>query len=348
MEFYFDIEFIKELQFKSIDSEFFNDFVKFLKQLSGTDIYLFIDSLEMSNEILSEYPLLKFINDSRPYLELPHTELENILLNEKSTGFKSFFLNSIDTNAIRSNYGYFAFNSSEVIVNAELFNAGRQDLQKVTSNEVGENNLNSWSQLKDYNYPINSIILTDRYFLARNKNLNINIFGLFDNLGLIPLKNKKIDICIITEVIFKKSKEGDPDWLMNRNFSEAYSLFIRHLNSLVGRNNYNLTILRVDELTDPKSFDFHQRILITNFFVIDSHPSFSFFEKDSAGNITVRVNEKVTFDFILWKRSRNTLAEGIAKMKKAFLNVDNTRNSEGHILKQRVLSSNRSCRLLND
>ena len=348
MDFYFDIEFIKELQVRSDDSDVFIDFKRFLKQLHCSNIFLFIESHELTVSCLIDNPLLKYISDSSPFITLEHSDLNKILNNDNASAFKCFFLNSIDVETIRKQFGYFALSAFEIIKNDELFNAGRQDLIKVTSNEAGENKLDSWSILKDYKYPINSVVINDRYFLNNKKSLNINILSLLDNIGLIPLKNRKIDICIITEEIFKKRKEEEPYYLMNENFCYAYTIISNHLNSLIGSDSYNLTVLRVDKNTTPQSFELHQRILVTNFLVIDSVPSFSFFERNKDGKISVRVQEKVSFDFILWKRSRNTLVSIINNMKEAFLKIEDLKNTEGHILKKRVISKNRTCRLFFD
>ena len=149
MDFYFDIEFIKELQVSSDDSDVFIDFKRFLKQLHCSNIFLFIESHELTVSCLIDNPLLKYISDSSPFITLEHSDLNKILNDDNASAFKCFFLNSIDVETIRKQFGYFALSAFEIIKNDELFNAGRQDLIKVTSNEAGENKLDSWSILKD-------------------------------------------------------------------------------------------------------------------------------------------------------------------------------------------------------
>jgi hypothetical protein len=182
MEFYFDIEFIKELQFKLNQSEIIKDFVKFLKQLNGAKVYIFINSTSFDSELLINNPLLKYISDSSTFSILNHSEIDLILENDNTTGFKSFFLNSSDTKYVRDNFGYFALNTEELIENKLLFDPGRQDLKKITSNSNGENYLNNWSILKKFKHPINSIVINDRYFLNNTNNIDINFLSILDNI----------------------------------------------------------------------------------------------------------------------------------------------------------------------
>ncbi len=345
MEFYFDIEFIKELQLKSVQSDILVDFVRFLKQLNGTEIYLFINSTIDDSEILINNPLLKFINDSRPFIALPHSDLNKILNKEESSGFKAFFLNSMDTSIVRNNFGYFALNVDEIFDNSELFNSGRQDLKKITSDVVGDNYLNNWKILNKFKHPINSLVINDRYFLNKTDTIDLNFLSILDNIGLTPLKNRKVDVCIITEEILNMARRDDPAPVMNSKFEKVYDIIKRHLDKILGRNNYNITILRADKNTKPSASKLHYRILFTNFLVINAEPSFSFFERKPDGKIYARVNEDVSFDFVLWQRSRVSLELKLENMKLAFQNIVD-QNSQTP--KKRVLSNNKHCRLFLD
>ncbi len=352
MEFYFDIEFIKELQNKTDNSDFYIDFVRFLKQLHGSNIYVFIEPSNNNEDLLKNNLFLKYISDSRPFISRNHTELTSVIENKKTSGFKCFFINSLQSSNLRNEYGYFVLNSDEALNNSSLFDSGRQDLKKVTNERNGENYLNSWSVLKDYQFPINALVINDRYLFNSENTLDINILSLISNLGLKPLDNVKIDVAIITEEIFNlnQTDKNPTNEVLNKKFEIAFKVLAEHLNKLVGSENYNLSIIRVDRETNPKASQLHYRILFTNFFVINSEPSFSFFIRKN-GNIIPRVKEDVNFDFLLWRRSIVSLEEKIKTIKEAFKNVNDQQNNNNiklppSFLKKRVLTNNRECRLL--
>jgi len=343
MDFYFDIEFIQELQGNSNNSNILLDFVRFIKQLNGTNIYVFVNPEEVTIEMFAQNVFLIYLNESRPLKIIKHSELKCILNDETTNGFKCFFLNSFSAHDVRNDFGYFALNTNEVLENVELFNSGRQDLKKITSDLQGENYLNSWKILQKFKFPINSLVVNDRYFLNKTDAIDLNFLSILDNIGLQPLKKRKIDICIITEEILNMARREDLSPIMNSKFKKVFDIITSHLDIILGRTNYNITILRADKMTNPSASKLHYRILFTNFLVINSEPSFSFFERKNDGTIFARVNEDVSFDFVLWQRSRVSLELKIVTIKQAFTNIlDQTSQSP----KKRVFSTNRTCRLL--
>jgi hypothetical protein len=348
MEFYFDIKFIEDFQNQVNNDEIYYEFYKFIKQLNGK-LFIFNTEEEISKTILENSILLKNLTTVIPKF-IPSSSYEDIISDEKTTGFKCFFVNQFDILELQNDYGYFATNSTELVKYYDLFNSGRQDLKKVTSPNIGENFLHSWTVLQQYSHPINSFIICDRYCFTRKNNLDINILSLISNIKLVPLNKRKIDILVITELIFENQGQNIDVSRKNSHLVELNNILRNHIENYLERDKYNLTIIKLDEHTTPRASDIHSRFLVTNFFSIDSHPSFSFFILRN-GNVVPRVNENVDFDYLIWRRSLIPMIEKLNHIKKAFTSIPETMQL-GSIkmpieFQQRyVIAKDKHCRLL--
>lgn len=349
MEFYFDIDFIRSLPHINFphedDEDVFYDFKRFLARLNSK-CYLFLDA-ELTYEEFNENPFLKLLLNSTVLEYLSYNELGQILKDENSTGFKYFFLNHIDSiNSIRSEYGYYCTNSSELLAYWKITCSTRNDLKKFISNTISPFHFYNWNQLTEFILPINSIIISDRYLFTSQADIKNNLFPLLINIGLKPLSSRKIDIVIFGKEYFDLStkKKINKQYTGNTEFELAFNSLREFLNDKIGAQNYNLVFLRTDSGSIPKDKEFHIRALITNVLVLNPGGSFTIFEKDRL-TLKVKAPEFLDLNFFLHSGTRGSNMENLSNLKRAFSLISDKPGEGGTI---RVLVENeKKCRLFN-
>jgi len=313
MEFYFDLGFINEFHVKPLNGDFSENFRKFAGQLNGSRIYIITESnIKTTKELLDQYPLLRLIFNcgGRPNF-INNEEIKQKLNHPNTSGFKCFFINDYSAKNLREDYGYFAVNFLEAQEDEKLFSRDRQDLKKIPDKDnTGEEFFNSWAVLKSFQYPINSIIITDQFIFSKitDEHLKINILSILENIGLKRLNKCRVEIIILTSEIENEIR-----------LKEIYELIKSSLNRLIGKDEFHLTICKFSKSKNVKKIhDLHFRHIFTNFLSIESHNSFTFFKKDKNNNIIPRSQEPVNFEHLIWKSAITRLRESSKAKKNAF------------------------------
>ena len=345
MEFYFDIDFLNSLKSIRLEDSVFNDFKVFMLRFSNVKIFIVlkkeIDFVELDSnpfyEALSTYC-------SPEIIELE--SLEKTLENDIGTGFKYFFLDSIRSKVICNDYGFFALNSKELNEKWKCFNT-RDDLEKYISRDIGRYNFTSWSDLSEFIFPINSVVIVDRYIFNTKYFLKFNLFSLLESIGLKPLNKRKVDIVIIGNEYFgylEKKKEAEKKKLKyagNEEFIEAFNLLNSKLIEIFGKDDcYNLTFLRTDKETTPTVTELHMRAVFTNTLIIKCGTSFTFFE--DFNKINRKNTEYINFGFFLNSSSRGVNKEPLLLLNKAFSKIED----KSGVLKVKLHNA-KKCRLFN-
>ncbi len=348
MEFYFNLEFITSLINEKLDDFIFDDFRNFIKNLGDSKIFIFTKN-DVPKEIINRNPFFKTIIFHGNVILLEPDKLDFILQDETTTGFKFFFLNiNNDTlDYIKHDFGFFYIKSNEINNMWAKF-GHNQDLRKFISIKPGPHSFTSWKELNEFHFPIHSLVLADRYVFSDYNDLNENLFALLDNIGLKSLTKKKIDLLIIGENFnnsgnsHMKSRNNMKD---NNEFEKGFKLVDAKLIEILGKNNYNLTFLKLDGQSIPKAKDFHWRLLFTNFLVINPGSSFNFFEKDRL-SVKPKSTEFINFDFFVSKNMRGPFNEPLDLLKKAFTKITDRPAIGSEVsIKRSFVINEKKCRL---
>ena len=143
--------------------------------------------------------------------------------------------------------------------------------------------------------PFNEILLNDNYILSDKKQqpMDKNIIGLLKNL-LEQKRAQEIKLNIFTKDLNPKQPGTD------EQIKEAVEIRYRKLNS--GLANFKKKIQLVNNDLQRDHYELHDRVLITNFFSIDSGKGFNLLPgKQSNSQIVV----ETIFDKYTYKRIKN-------------------------------------------
>ncbi len=346
MEFYFDINFINSLMTQKLNELVFDDFKSFISKIYNSKTFILYHK-ELDFHEIEDNPFYKtLLNASTPTI-IEYDKLENILTNETGTGFKYFFMkdNKLE-NDISSDYGYFNINSNQLNEKWKCFST-RDDLEKYISRDKGRFNFTSWTELSEFIFPINSLIIVDRYIFSKRYGLKFNLFSMLESIGLKPLNKRKVDIVIIGNEYFgylEKKKEAEKKNLKysgNDEFIEAFEMLNKKLTEIFGKSDcYNLTFLRTDKETIPTVIELHMRAIITNTIIIKCGTSFTFFE--DYNKVSQKNTEYISFGLFLNSSSRGVNKEPLDLLKRAFNKIED----KSDILKVKVYNS-KECSLFD-
>lgn len=326
MHYFFDIEFIRAFNNACISDYVRSDFINFIHDLKYSpykkiNCIIFHDE-ELDITDIEANSLYELLCDSNISFK-KKADLTNILEDVESTSFKFFFLDTIlpGTN-IPADYGFYATTSKELDSNWN-FVSSKYRTRKTLSHTASPYTIANWTDMYFCKMPINSIVFSDRYFLKDRTNFEINLFELLNNLGLSPLKKRKVDIFMISEVFREVDKNEDSEIKRkkdNEQFLETFMKLSEFLNKCIGEDKYNFTLVKVDKQSEVKPKDIHERLLYTNVLFINPGNSFDFFEFSKNGP-KAKPGTIINFDNFLWDGARGPNFEILNQLKKAFEKV---------------------------
>lgn len=160
------------------------------------------------------------------------------------------------------------------------------------------------------NLPLNQLLINDNYILTDKSNqpLNQNVISLLQTL----LFNKKESTTI--EIFTKDLNPISPN---KSHVKEAAKKRLKKLNSGLDSDLHSIKIINND--LQKEKFDLHDRVLLSNFFSIDSGKGFNLFPyKKSNSQITV----ETIFDKYTYQRLNNHLKIYKDYMKKLSIYED--------------------------
>ena len=154
----------------------------------------------------------------------------------------------------------------------------------------------SWEAFNSLKHiPFNEIVLNDNYVLNDNKQqpMDKNIIGLLKNL-LEQKREQEVRVKIFTKDLNPKPPGTD------QQIKEAVEIRYRKLNS--GLANFKKKVQIINNDLQRDYYELHDRVLITNFFSIDSGKGFNLIPgKQSNSQIVV----ETIFDKYTYKRIKN-------------------------------------------
>ena len=157
-------------------------------------------------------------------------------------------------------------------------------------------NFSSWAAFDCLRHiPFNEVILNDNYILSDKKQqpMDKNIIGLLKNL-LVKKRAQEVKLSIFTKDLNPKQPGTD------EQIQEAVETRYRKLNS--GLANFKKQIQIVNNDLQRDHYELHDRVLLTNFFSIDSGKGFNLLPgKQSNSQIII----ETIFDKYTYKRIKN-------------------------------------------
>ncbi len=236
--------------------------------LSENNLEVCIDlEYDRFKELSKEHPfLIYFLNlfeqgkESISLDTLPFEQLEEDTFYEKGSFCKFFGLDTEQENCKQKQekYGFLFFNYEMLYKTIQKFSIKALEdnnlrlLKFGTNTEQGTPSLNSWADLKNYNHPINSLIICDRYLLNSE-------YGLTENL--IPILKNLLNPDTTTDVLILGNA-------FKLNLGTIRDKIATALSSL----KVNISICKID------LHDSHDRMIFTNYFHIQSGQSFCYFK----------------------------------------------------------------------
>jgi hypothetical protein len=337
MKFYFDIEFLKSLQkVDELDEFIFDDFKHFISNsLKNEDCFIVgEDNLDILK--LSEIIFYRLLNQNSKSLKFINKN--DFLLNlDKSndTYFKYVFVNEITSaQNVRDNYGFYSYSSKELNEVWMKFHSRRsiEDLERYIDDKKSKYFFSSWEDLIEFSLPINTFILSDQYLFEYLDSFRFNFHELLKNIGLKPLKSRKINIVVITsDKVFESEKDKKDeskiisflqlnyhkkiefnnvltqleinDLLFEIAFHEAKKIILE----LINESDFNFSLIKLDKNSSPKSNDAHFRACLTNTTFLQCGHSFTLFGPHSK----IRKKEYFKLSSFLWDGPRNNASNGI-------------------------------------
>lgn len=299
MRYYFDFSFIESLPKLVKDEDIFDEFFRrFLKELFGNKIFI-LDPGE-KEPAARENPIFRRLLDAGATL-VSFPEIHEDIANNSDAPFKFFFLDNLSPLEITENYGYFALDSTS------FENAWKviQRYQEAVHRTLGEE-ITHWSELKDCDFPVNSIAFVDRYFFGNDKAIQNNLIPLLKSLNLKKLGKRKVDILFIGRDFI------DDKQFKNSNFQRSFDLLCKHFDYVLGADGYNLSLIRVAKDTIPNEAKYHYRLLMTNNVVLLPGLGFDYF------NSSPKSTEALTTRLFVRSKTYSSMSKYIIDFKSAF------------------------------
>ena len=334
-EVYFDEKFIDTIE-DNLDrqDEVIKDFLTFCQKFQGGEVNVYTDmSVDKIISKKTESVFFRSINvNGGPIIQsLPDLNnqlmLNNFYLN--SSGYKLFFVERGDINDLKDNFGYLYFNFQKILTDWKYFSRTRiQEIGTfpITNNPECDPRFDSWSYLKKFQHPINSILICDRYILQDKRTFKYNLFQIFEQLECKNISKLQFEIFIISELIGTEKVEGK--WKNVDNDIVRYGRSIQeNLQRSFGIDRIQITLIKLvsDRENREHFYKEHGRSFITNYWYLNPHNSFNFFKYNYIKNsIELAVQDNMDIRFVFHKEIRNLLKARLMVFQEITKNIEDT------------------------
>ncbi len=135
------------------------------------------------------------------------------------------------------------------------------------SKNTTQNQLSKWGDLfAEYRYPSNAFVIADNYIFSYKPNIKNNLLKILKELlNSAKQVTSEIDLIIISESFYKEN--GSTEISIDKLHREV----TKYLRDDLKFYNFNLCIVRAK---------YHDRLILSNYFVINSGNSFNYFNYD--------------------------------------------------------------------
>jgi hypothetical protein len=298
IELYIDKNFLNAffVNIKSIDERYSSDIQSFFSSVRNFDLltnYSNWEELKETQNVL----IRSLVNTKVPNKIIYGFELsaktglkeKDFILNDSP--FKLFFIED-DCSRLTNRLGYDAISSSTINNRWRIYYSKREEIKMVVTEDpsVSETQrFDSWKKLKQFNHPIHSIVIFDKYILCdkSNQKLKNNLFPLLANLIRSSPSANLLDVVIVTQ-----SVPNVPNIL-----EDLHQKISQKLATITNGKNFSLKIVLYSKQNKTRnSQGLKARRIYTNYFVVSADDSFLFFnERDKAENNLTNIEFEFLF-----------------------------------------------------
>ena len=276
---YLDAEFLEDF-FKqkptNVESdgeelEIWRHWLRFIRDKSDIDLTVTVDSTDLSYNINTAFTreLIDGYLQGKEHISINSKKLDSVtardlVVNSEKPTF--IFRNKLQNAEItEEKTGFCCIDGTSFFEKWQhYFKAKSYAISKSTV----PNQLEKWSDLfLDYRYPSNAFVIVDNYIFNYKPNINNNLLKIIKEI-LQSSKNVKteIDLIIVSEHFYKENGENEV------SIDKLHNEIIRYLRNF-SILNVNLCLVKAK---------YHDRLILSNYFVMDSGNSFNYFGSDGS------------------------------------------------------------------
>lgn len=308
-ELIFDKSFLNDFFVLMDDSDpIHSDFLSFLKEVRDFKLVINVNDFVELEELHEHNPLFEILVDTK----VPEIKFNADLIEDNDddkTEFKMYFIERAkkDCEQLSLDLGHEVICTENLNEKWSIYNPKREDKKrKVTkSRNIPANfRFDSWDVLNEYNHPVNSILVFDRYILVDNDQQKIenNLIPLIKKLSGNKKSPKALEITIVTS-------------LFKYNIHKSYLSLEQDLKKTLKRD-FKLNLIFHSKQGYPRNFEgLKARRIFTNYFVIKSEDSFNYFKKNGRINNNTEIEISFIFDKTEWILAKKDLADISAYIK---------------------------------
>ena len=287
-----------------IDNKFSEEIVKldhnnkivedFLNQIIiKSKNYDFVTSIKEKDfqNLLTKHqdPIIRSLSDNCKSIEYG-SSIENVIT-DSSTIHKILLVNNSITKINNNSIEY--FNSENIQQKWVQYSTLRDDFSLPTTNDYDlgpEEKFYSWNNLKRWKHPVSKIYIYDKYLLVDKKNQSIknNLLPMLSQLSEFSDNELEIRIFTLKETLCVEHKNKS----IEQKIKSIFYLFEKEF------ENINLSI-SLYENSDDFFWLQHDRILLTNYYLIDRGAGFNIFDS----NNEIKDNSEMNFKFVFHRKN---------------------------------------------
>ncbi|MDA8894936.1 hypothetical protein N9I98_01065 [Flavobacteriales bacterium] len=300
MLIFIDDKFSKEIIKIDHNHKIVEDFITqiFIKS-KGYNLVTSLTELEVENLLVKiQDPIIRLLIDDCKSIEY-ETSI-NKVVNDDSSIHKILLVNNSITKINNTSIEY--FNSQNIKDKWIKYSTLRTDYSLPTSNDYDldpEERFSDWNNLSRWNHPISDIYIYDKYLLVDTKNQSIknNLIPMLSQLGTFSDNEVKIKIFTLEENICTDHKNKSKTYPFEKNTDKKIKYIFDQFKKQFDNINLSICVISYKALCENRDDFFwleHDRMLMTNYYLIERGQGFNIFNKD----FDILDGSKITFDYL--------------------------------------------------
>ena len=295
MEIFLDKDFVKEFPkgISTFNKELTEDYFQCLRRLRKIKIKTNFTWDEFEHELRrNENIILENLINLNPQEFVFDAHIDfSVSPIEKTSAFLLFFAEEKDTVSYSNSWGFECICSRNFNNKWSIYSGSRPDnCMKVTDKSDISDTIcfTSYKKIQNFGHPIHALIIFDLYILVDKDNQRIrdNLFPLLKNLLLQPSKNQIVDLMIIT-----KFNEYIPE-----DIKAKYELINDFLSDTFDDVRVHLSLIEYSKKYQTYSAaSLKPRRIYTNYFLVKSDDSFTYFKPNGKINNTTDIEFKFVY-----------------------------------------------------
>ena len=299
MLIFLDNKFSTEITSLDFDNKIIEDFLEeIIIKSKGHNLVTSLSQKEYEFKFISKQdPIIRFLSDNCKSI-IYESSIEKVI-NEKSTIHKLLLVDKVIQNINSNSVEY--FNVENIEKKWIQYSTLRDDYILPTTKEGGldsDEKFDCWSTLKRWKHPISEIYIYDKYLLVDTKHQSIknNLIPMLSNLSEFSDNEIKIKIFTLKDTLCLDNKNQSSTYPFDAKTHEKIKYIFNLFEKEFDKINLSISLYE-------KSKDFvwlqHDRILLTNYYLIDRGAGFNIFD----ANNNIKDHSEMNFKYIFHKRN---------------------------------------------